>query len=80
MQATNGRWYLVNNVWVPSVTTILSVYPKGQGFERWLGDSSSHEEAIAKRDAAGERGTLVHEAIAAMLRGEEVTVHVNRDE
>ena len=69
MQGKTGRWYKVNDVWVPSVTTILSVYPKGQRFDRYLGDSGSYDEAIAKRDAAGDRGTLVHDAIAALLRG-----------
>ena len=74
IQAKNGRWYLVDDVWVPSVTTILSVYPKGQGFDRWLGESPSYDEAIAKRDVAGERGTLVHDAISALVNGEEVCV------
>jgi len=37
-----------------------------------LGESASYDEAIAKRDAAGDRGTLVHDAIAALLRGETV--------
>lgn len=72
MQAKNGRWYCVNDAWVPSVTTILQVYPKGAGFDHWLGNSTSYEDAIAKRDAAGDRGTLVHEAIAALLDGQEV--------
>lgn len=72
MQAKNGRFYQADGVWVPSVTTILSVYPKSERFDRWLGESSSYEEAIAKRNAAGDRGTQVHDAIARLIRGEEV--------
>jgi len=74
VQGKTGRWYKVNDAWVPSVTTILSVYPKGTGFDRWLGESSSYDEAIAKRDAAGDRGALVHEAIAALVAGNNLTV------
>lgn len=72
-QAANGRFYLTDDQgWVPSVTTILSVYPKGHQFERWLGESNSYDEAIAKRDAAGDRGTLVHDSIAALIEGQTV--------
>jgi hypothetical protein len=63
--AKNGRWYTTpSGVVVPSVTTILSIIDKGQGFERWLGNHRSYEDAIAERDAAGARGTAVHEIIA----------------
>lgn len=68
-QCKNGRWYqLDNGTWAPSVTTVLSVWPRGRSFEKWLGDSDSYDDAIAKRDAAGERGSVVHDAIAALLQ------------
>jgi hypothetical protein len=72
MQAQNGRFYEVDGVWVPSVTTILSVYPRGSRFDVWLGNSESYADAIAKRDAAGDRGTVVHEALAALIEGQTV--------
>ena len=79
MQAKNGRWYQVDGAWVPSVTTILSVFPKGDRFDRWLGESSSYDEAIAKRDAAGERGTIVHDMIARLIAGEVITLDAEFD-
>jgi hypothetical protein len=78
-QAANGRWYLSDGVWLPSVTTILSVYPKGHQFERWLGESNSYDDAIAKRDAAGDRGTLVHDSIAALIEGQTVELPEDTD-
>ena len=74
IQAQGGRWYNADGVWVPSVTSILAVYPKGIGFDKWLGSSDSYDDAIAKRDAAGERGTLVHEAIAALIAGQKIQI------
>lgn len=69
VQAKSGRWYLTDEgVYVPSVTTILSVWPRGRGFDKWLGDSESYDAATAKRDAAGERGSVVHDAIASLLQ------------
>ena len=75
VDATNGRWYEVSpNTYYPSVTTILKVIAKGEGFERWLGEARSYEEAIAQRDAAGRRGTQVHEGITTLLAGEAVPI------
>lgn len=80
IQAKSGRWYLTDDgVYVPSVTTILQVYPKGDRFLRWMGDSASYEEAIAKRDTAGDRGTTVHQCIAYLLAGETVTMDADVD-
>jgi hypothetical protein len=72
--AINGHWYKVQKILqpVPSVTTILSVYPKGEGLERWLGDHLSYEAAIAERDEAGKRGTIVHHAITDLLNLEKL--------
>lgn len=80
IQATNGRFYRTpEGTWVPSVTTILSVWPKGHAFDRWLGESDSYEAAIAKRDAAGDRGTLVHDSIASLLKGHTVELPEDAD-
>ena len=75
------RWYRSDggDYWLPSVTSILSVYPKGKQFERWLGESDSYEEAIGKRDAAGERGTAVHGAIADLIGCGEITLPTDTD-
>jgi len=66
-------------MWVPSVTTILNVYPKGERFFKWLGDSDSKETADAKRDAAGDRGTIVHDSIAALIKGQTVELPEGTD-
>jgi hypothetical protein len=79
MQGVNGRWYRDGDKWLPSVTTVLGVYPKGHQFQRWLGDSNSYEDAIAKRDAAGDRGTLVHDSIAALIEGQTVELPADAD-
>lgn len=53
----------------PSVTTILSVYPKGEGFKKYLLAQGSEEEADKKLRAAAERGTKVHEATECLHEG-----------
>lgn len=79
-QFANGRWYVTpDGAWVPSVTTVLGCYPKGKGFEKWLGGSGSYDEAIAQRDAAGERGAIIHDSIAALLDGLSVELPKDAD-
>lgn len=58
--------------WVPSVTTILSAYPKDAHFFKWLKENG--EEADAIRDAAGRRGSAVHELTERYDRGEEISL------
>jgi hypothetical protein len=70
--AKNGRFYRLTDtphgeLLLPSVTNILKVWPKGEGFERWLGQAESYQAAMDVRDAAGERGTQVHDAIHQLL-------------
>ena len=69
-----GRWYqdAESGVYYPSVTTILSVWPKGEAFARWLGNADSYEAAIQKRDEAGERGTIVHDMVGRLLQGDTI--------
>lgn len=57
-------------VFYPSVTTVLSYYPKDKFFETWLKEVGSNADAIMRK--AGEEGTQVHTAIEAYLKGEEV--------
>ena len=54
----------------PSVTWITGFYPKGRGFETWL---KQHGEAADDiRDAAADRGFIVHRAVAQLNAGEPV--------
>lgn len=55
----------------PSVTTILQYMPKNNYFEQWLMDVGHNAEIIKRR--AGNEGTQVHEAVEEMLKGEEVS-------
>ncbi len=58
---------------VPSVTWIAGHYPKGIGFYKWLADRG-WDEAEAIKAAAGDKGSKVHEAISAILAGQEVRI------
>lgn len=58
---------------VPSVTWIAGHYPKGIGFYKWLADKG-WDESQAIKQAAGDKGSKVHEAISAILGGTEVRI------
>ncbi|HEC30466.1 MAG TPA: hypothetical protein ENI66_00430 [Candidatus Yonathbacteria bacterium] len=58
---------------VPSVTWICDSYPKGIGFYKWLADKG-WDEAQAIKESAGGRGSKVHNAISAIICGEEVRI------
>jgi PD-(D/E)XK nuclease superfamily protein len=59
--------------YVPSVTWICGHYPKGIGFYKWLAEHG-WDESQAIKQAAGDKGSKVHDAISAILRGEEVRI------
>ena len=59
-----------NEVYYPSVTTILQYMPKNKYFEVWLKDVGHNADIIMKR--AGKEGTQVHQAIETLLEGEEL--------
>ncbi len=59
--------------YVPSVTWICGFYPKGLQFYKWLAEHS-WDESQAIKQAAGDKGSKVHDAISAILRGEEVRI------
>lgn len=59
--------------YVPSVTWITGHYPKGIPFYKWLAEHG-WDEAEAIKQAAGNKGSKVHDAISAILRGEEVRI------
>ena|ERR1700733_9535343 len=54
--------------WVPSVTEILDIYPKGFGFTQWLKDVGSNATEIAERAAT--QGSKIHQAAELLSKGE----------
>lgn len=54
----------------PSVTTVLGVYPKGYGFNKWLKENGEQADEILKE--TGEEGSKVHDAIDRLIKGLEV--------
>ena len=75
------RWYSVlgSKNWVPSVTSILSAADKGEYFQKWLANQGSWENACKVRDAAANRGTIVHEISEDLLNGEEIVLDAEAD-
>lgn len=78
----DGHWYdvslkdrAVRGGPFPSSTTILNAYPQSAHLTRWIAD---HGWSESRRilSAAGERGTIVHNTIEALLDG----ILVGRDE
>ena len=66
----DGRYYQRNGEYYPSVTYVLSHYPKGKFFEDWLKKVGYNADYIVKK--AGEEGTQVHELIEEYLEGKEL--------
>ena len=70
---TDERWYIREKTdgtkeFVPSVTWICDHYPKGIGFYKWLANKG-WDEAEALKEAAADKGSKVHQAIALLLDG-----------
>ena len=57
-------------VFYPSVTYVLSSFPKDKFFESWIKDVGHNSDIIMRR--AGDEGTQVHNAIEQFLAGEEI--------
>lgn len=66
----DSRYYRRNGKYYPSITHVLSCYPKGKFFEDWLKKVGYSSEYIVKK--AGEEGTQVHEMIEEYLNGNEM--------
>lgn len=65
------RFYTTDGVtFYPSVTTVLGVYPKGYGFNKWLKENGENADDILEK--AGEEGSKVHDAIDQMINGQEI--------
>lgn len=58
----DSRFYILpNGQYVPSVTTVLTAYPRTPAFFEWLKKVGDNADDI--RDDAGESGSKVHQAI-----------------
>jgi len=66
----DARYYRRNGKYYPSVTYVLSYYPKGKHFQDWLKKVGYSADWIVKK--AGEEGTQVHEMIEDYLNGKEL--------
>lgn len=65
------RFYTTDGItFYPSVTTVLGVYPKGYGFNKWLKENGENADDILEK--AGEEGSKVHDAIDQMINGQEI--------
>ena len=81
------RWYLKTGAksalteYYPSVTWICGHYPKGVAFYKWLANHG-WDESEALKQAAGNKGSKVHNAIVDLLDGKEVSMlaqYLNKD-
>ena len=66
----DSRFYEDGNRTYPSVTYVLSYYPKGRNFEDWLKKVGYVSDFIAKK--AADEGTLVHNLAERYLRGDKI--------
>jgi len=85
MQVTvsDERWYMKPSkdpvtgnptyLAVPSVTWIAGQYPKGIAFYKWLADKG-WDESQALKQAAGDKGSMVHLAVEHILNGYEMRI------
>lgn len=64
------RFYKRQEHYYPSITYILSLFPKGRFYEDWLKQVGQNAEYIAQR--AAENGTQVHTLVERYLQGEEI--------
>lgn len=67
----DSRYYRRNGEYYPSITYVLSYYPKGKIYENWLKQVGFASDYIVKK--AGEEGTQTHELIEKYLEGEELS-------
>lgn len=58
---------------LPSITWIAGYWPKGIGFYKWLAEKG-WDEAEAAKQAAGDKGSVVHLAIEMILAGQEFRI------
>ncbi len=66
----DSRYYQRNGEFYPSITYVLSSYPKGKFFEDWLKKVGYASEHIVRK--ASKQGTETHEMIEDYLNGKEL--------
>lgn len=74
---SSEHWYpslKKKGVYYPSVTTLLSVFPKGVGFNMYLTAQSSWEASQEALSVAANRGTRIHKACDRLEDGEELHI------
>lgn len=74
VESSGEHWYKSpkKDIYHPSVTTYLSIWPRGVGFERYLANAQSWESTQETLKNAGKRGTRVHEATQLLEEGLEL--------
>ena len=68
--------YDIDGVWYPRVTSILSIKSK-PALLRYYGGMRSFKAADDVKEASAREGTLVHEAVEAIARGEHPKIDSN---
>ena len=71
----DSRFYEDGKLTYPSVTFVLSYFPKGKHFEEWLKKVGYAADFIVKK--AADEGTLVHNLIEQYLLGKKVDLMEN---
>ena len=73
----DSRFYEDGKTTYPSVTYVLSYYPKGKHFEEWLKKVGYASDFIVKK--AADEGTLVHNLVEQYLLGKKVDLMENEN-
>mgnify|MGYP000571791581 CR=1 FL=1 len=66
----DARYYRRNGKYYPSITYVLSCYPKGKFFQDWLKKVGYSADYIVRKVA--DQGTQVHEMCEDYLNGKEL--------
>jgi len=65
--------YVIDGVWYPRVTSIVSIKAK-PALYRFYAELKNYAEGESIKKSSAEEGTLVHETIEAILKGEKVDI------
>src|SRR3989344_9189961 len=72
-QFKNVHGYVINDLWYPRVTSIVSIKAK-PALYRFYGELGSFAEGEAIKQKSADEGTLIHETIEKILTGKEVEI------
>jgi len=61
------RWYEIDGIFKPSVSTFLGILNKGIGFDMWLGNANSYKDAMEYASERADLGSKVHTDIAHLI-------------